>query len=295
MKFTFLGTSAGESYPAIFCECENCTYARTHGGKNLRVNTGSMIDDDVLLDMNNVGYTVAARIGVSFAHVKTLLATHPHSDHMTREPYEWRRGLVPEGEGLSMEEKMGRGIGGPVQQKLPMMTVYGNQLVYDKLMPENPNWWDGAHNYQLQYKVTVPGNWYEAENLRFLPVEAIHGPVEHFSQSYIIERDGKRLLYALDTGGYEPQWQEMIDAYRYDAVIMEGTFGLRKTDYRGHMTIYKNRVFRQHLIDAGCITEKTPFYLTHLCPHWTPPYDVYAPMMEKEGFIVAYDGMQVEI
>ena len=50
MKFTFLGTSAGESYPAIFCECENCTYARTHGGKNLRVNTGSMIDDDVLLD-----------------------------------------------------------------------------------------------------------------------------------------------------------------------------------------------------------------------------------------------------
>ena len=162
-------------------------------------------------------------------------------------------------------------------------------------VPENPNWWDGALNYQLQYKVTVPGNWYEAENLRFLPVEAIHGPVEHFSQSYIIERDGKRLLYALDTGGYEPQWQEMIDAYRYDAVIMEGTFGLRKTDYRGHMTIYKNRVFRQHLIDAGCIAEETPFYLTHLCPHWTPPYDVYAPMMEKEGFIVAYDGMQVEI
>ena len=53
MKLTFLGTSAGESYPAIWCDCENCTYAREHGGKNIRMNTGSMIDDDILLDMNS--------------------------------------------------------------------------------------------------------------------------------------------------------------------------------------------------------------------------------------------------
>ncbi|MBQ9910212.1 MAG: hypothetical protein IJM50_01805 [Lachnospiraceae bacterium] len=295
MRFTFLGTSAGESYPAIFCECPNCTYARTHGGRNLRVNTGSMIDDDVLLDLNNVGYTVASRLGISLAHVKTVLATHPHGDHMTREPYEWRRGLVPEGEGLSVEEKIERGIGGPAQGKLPLMTVYGNQLVHDKLIPENPAWWDGEHNYQLRFQVIECGRWYEAENLRFFPVKAIHGPVDGFAYSYIIERDGRRLLYALDTGGYEPEWQAFIDSYRYDAVIMEGTFGLRKTDYKGHQTIYKNRAFRQHLIEKGCIGTGTPFYLTHLCPHWTPPYDIYAPMMEKEGFTVAYDGMQIEI
>ena len=48
MKITFLGTSAGESYPAIWCDCPNCTYAREHGGKNIRMNTGSMIDDDIL-------------------------------------------------------------------------------------------------------------------------------------------------------------------------------------------------------------------------------------------------------
>ena len=53
MKITFLGTSAGESYPAVWCDCENCTYARAHGGRNLRMNTGTMIDSDTLLDMNS--------------------------------------------------------------------------------------------------------------------------------------------------------------------------------------------------------------------------------------------------
>ena len=86
MKITFLGTSAGESYPAIWCDCPNCTYAREHGGRNIRMNTGSMIDDDILLDMNSVGFGTAARLGVSLTKVKHLLCTHPHPDHLTMEP-----------------------------------------------------------------------------------------------------------------------------------------------------------------------------------------------------------------
>ena len=91
MKITFLGTSAGESYPAIWCDCENCTYARKHGGRNIRMNTGSMIDDDILLDMNSCGFYTAARLGVSLTGIKHLIVTHPHSDHLTPEPLAWRR------------------------------------------------------------------------------------------------------------------------------------------------------------------------------------------------------------
>ena len=36
-------------------------------------------------------------------------------------------------------------------------------------------------------------------------------------------------------------------------------------------------------------------FLTHMSPHWTPPHDLYAPMMAEEGFTVAYDGMIAEI
>ena len=49
------------------------------------------------------------------------------------------------------------------------------------------------------------------------------------------------------------------------------------------------------LLENGCIKDDTPFFLTHMAPHWTPPYDIYAPMMAEKGFIVAYDGMVAEI
>ena len=91
MKITFLGTSAGESYPAVWCDCENCTYAREHGGRNIRMNTGTMIDHDILLDMNSCGFYTAARLGVSLSGIRYLLATHPHPDHLPLEPLDWRR------------------------------------------------------------------------------------------------------------------------------------------------------------------------------------------------------------
>lgn len=88
---------------------------------------------------------------------------------------------------------------------------------------------------------------------------------------------------------------QLILSHHYDAIISEGTFGLNPVPNEGHMNRDKNIAFRKNLIAEGCITEKTPFFLTHLGPHWTPPYDEYAPMMAKKGFTVAYDGMIVEI
>ena len=76
---------------------------------------------------------------------------------------------------------------------------------------------------------------------------------------------------------------------------MEGTFGLNPGENAGHMTKARNIAFRKMLIERGCIQDSTPYFLTHLCPHWTPPYDIYAPMMADEGFTVAYDGLVAEI
>ena len=66
-----------------------------NSGRNLRMNTGSMIDDDVLLDLNSCTFYTAARLGVSLTHVTSLLVTHPHSDHLTYEPLYWRIAWPP--------------------------------------------------------------------------------------------------------------------------------------------------------------------------------------------------------
>jgi len=305
MKITFLGTSAGESYPAIWCDCENCTYAREHGGKNIRMNTGSMIDDDILLDMNSCGFYTAARLGVSLTGVKHLIVTHPHSDHLTPEPLAWRRAVPGAVESLG---KNHISFVSPRFTPLPMMTIYGSLHTREKLVDQHPEFADGSQDVQMRFHDIRDGvEIAAADDLSIKPIGAIHGGTgfsanyeidrgsHTFAHSYIIRRGGKTLLYALDTGGYEEDMLKLILAEKYDGVVMEGTFGLSEAEQVGHMNTQKNVEFRQLLIDNGCIKEETPFFLTHMCPHWTPPHDIYAPMMAEKGFIVAYDGMVAEI
>ncbi len=302
MKITFLGTSAGESYPAIWCDCENCTYAREHGGKNIRMNTGSMIDDDILMDMNSCGFYTAARLGVSLTKVKHLLVTHPHADHLTAEPLDWRRAdpKVLEAEGDARKTMFG-----PRFTKLPTLNIYGNLNTRKFLVDDHPDLF--TPDKQIEFHDIMEGRRVDAgDDLSFIPVAAIHGgsgTTTHyefdgsnvFAHSYIIERGGKRLLYALDTGGFVPEMMKLILSYQYDGVVMEGTFGLNSTEQVGHMNTQRNIEFREMLLEKGCINQDTPFYLTHMAPHWTPPHDIYAPMMAEKGFTVAYDGMVAEI
>jgi len=146
------------------------------------------------------------------------------------------------------------------------------------------------------------------DGLRFIPVAAIHGgdgysggetpsiQSSSFTHTHIIERGGKRLLYALDTGGYKDDMLSIILAHKYDAVVMENTFGINpETNTGGHMSLNRNIEFRDLLLEKGCITKDTPVFFTHMSPHWAPPHDIYAPMMLEKGFIVAYDGMTYEI
>lgn len=304
MKITFLGTSAGESYPAIWCDCKNCTYAREHGGKNIRMNTGSMIDDDVLLDMNSCGFYTAARLGVSLTGIRHLLVTHPHEDHLTWEPLAWRK-ANPQAfdESIELEKRFS-----PRMTRIPTLTVHGNLHVRKWLVDPHPEYFTEEGNACMRFEDIRDGVEVVTEDdLSFIPVGAIHGgdgrsvgylPEQGshtFAHSYIIRRGGKCLLYALDTGGYKEDMLKLILSHRYDGVVMEGTFGLNDTEQVGHMNTQRNIAFRKLLMENGCIEESTPVFITHMAPHWTPPHDVYAPMMAEQGFIVAYDGLSYEI
>ena len=290
MKITFLGTSAGESYPAVWCDCENCTYAREHGGRNIRMNTGTMIDSDILLDMNSCGFYTAARLGVSLSGIRYLLATHPHPDHLTLEPLDWRR-AAPGAVEAKGEDRLK--IISPRFTPLPMMTVFGNRWVKEKLMGAETDMF--AEGTFMRFQEICEGERTDCGDLAFTPVRSQHGPEPGFAHSYILERGGRTLLYALDTYGFDPDMLQIVLSKRYDAVVTEGTFGLGTSENCGHMNTARNIAFRSLLLEKGCIGESTPVFLTHMAPHWTPPYDLYAPMMAEKGFTVAYDGMVAEI
>lgn len=302
MKITFLGTGAAEMYPAIWCQCENCTKALKKGGRNIRGNSAALIDDDILLDMNTTCFMVAAYNGISLASVKHILLTHPHRDHLAPEMLKWRR-MTPGRDQLPFGPHNGKWSARYTH--LPEVTVYGSESVLETMNKTGTNLFSyedydiSAHFEQIEDGVEV-----KCDDFSFIPVRANHKK-EH-AHNYIITRNGKTLLYAVDTGGYGEDMLDLIASKKYDCVVAEGTFGLGHYDKnleglpdreyllgKGHMNLQKNLAMLRYLTRIGCWKGELNFYITHMCPHFTPPHDEYETMLEKEGIKVAYDGLQV--
>jgi phosphoribosyl 1,2-cyclic phosphate phosphodiesterase len=91
MRLLFLGTAAGEGYPSIFCECDNCRDARARGGRNLRLRSALLVNDDLLLDMGPDLVAAAHRYNLRFSTIRTALITHAHGDHFHSPNIEFRK------------------------------------------------------------------------------------------------------------------------------------------------------------------------------------------------------------
>lgn len=287
MKLTFLGTGAGEGYPGYWCECPHCTYARKHRGKNLRTNSSMVIDEELLIDIGPSCFDNAARFGVNLSKLKTLLVTHPHEDHLYPQHLHWRNtdeSLLP----LTYVEKMRHG--GPRFTDIPQLNIYGNSFVMETLRKSL----DDMEELKINLHEIREGKEEKTDGYRILPVRGNHGSQRGFSHSYIIQKDEKTLLYALDSGSYDEDQFALIQEYQYDAVIMEGTTGLNE-QYGGHMCLVNNIRIRERLKENKCLRENSRFLLTHLSPHWCPPHDWYESIVASEGLELAYDGLQIEI
>ncbi len=288
MKLTFLGTGAGEGYPGLWCRCPHCTYARRHGGKNLRANSCAVVDERLLLDIGPACFDNAARYGVDLTGVTSLLITHPHEDHFYPQHLHWRQG----GEGamdLPYRDKLSHG--GPRFTELPTLTLYGNAFVMKAL----DAWGEDLADLQICRREIREGEAIEADGgYRVTPVRGNHGGQRGFAHGYIIEKDGRTLLYALDTGLYDDDMLELLRSFRYNLIVMEGTTGLNE-QYGGHMCLESNKKMLAFFRENGCLAEGAGMYLTHMSPHWCPPHDWYEAIAQAEGVNLAYDGLTVEI
>ncbi|MBO4368350.1 MAG: hypothetical protein J5859_06525 [Clostridia bacterium] len=286
MKLTFLGTGAGEGYPGLWCNCPHCSYARLHGGRNIRANSCAVLDGKLLLDMGPACFDNAARFGVDITGAQALLVTHPHEDHLYPQHFIWRR-TSQETLALGYREQMFRG--GPCFTPVPELTIYGNSFTKALLAPYK----DRAGNLGLRFEEIHEGEAFDAAGCHVTPVRGNHHE-RGFAHSYVIEKDGKTLLYALDSGMYDADMMDLLRSFRYDLVVMEGTTGLNE-QYGGHMCLVTDLKMKEFLKENGCLNEGCPFVLTHMSPHWCPPHDWYEAVVQRSGITLAYDGLSIEI
>ncbi|HBG02601.1 MAG TPA: hypothetical protein DDW87_13720 [Firmicutes bacterium] len=286
--FTFLGTSAGEQYPGVWCDCPNCHEARGLGGINIRRNSCAIVSDHTLIDFGPAIPVQLDQQGFSLLKVQTLLVTHSHLDHFFPWYLRWR--YYPEGVASPPE---GDEMGPAFTKPLPL-TVYGNSQVWDLLWQTVKGDLKGHH---LDFVVLKPWEPVATKHLVCTPVKANHDPTQECF-NFILEYQGKTILYATDTAALLPETKDFLTGYRFDLVVMEGTLGFNQqydATVSGHSNFHLNRETRNWMLGQNVLAETTPFVITHTGPHFAPPHERCAPLLAKWGLTLAHDGMKIHL
>lgn len=299
MKLTFLGTSAGESYPALWCHCPNCEYARIHGGRNLRQNSCAFLDDDVMIDLSSHAFHSALRYGVDITRMRYLFVTHDHRDHFDSQHLIWRGlpfedgGMRPITQPFDMEVSI-RQMGAR-HTPVPHLDMYGHESILTAL-EQNPRFHSKGmeKDYALSFHPMSRGETVTLQDLSVTALVSHHG-VPGSVMNYIFTRNGRTLLYALDCGGYDEDMLDILRSCRFDCVVLEGTFGHMPVEFSMHQNKEKNLRMWKFFSDNHLWAGKPRMILSHMAPHWTPPHDLYEKEMAAYGIEVAYDGLTIQV
>ena len=112
---------------------------------------------------------------------------------------------------------------------------------------------------------------------------------------YFESRRGSRVLYASDTGWYDPPTWKFLENLKLDAAIVECGKGISTNPYDGHLSLTSARASVSDWWSAGRSRPSAPFYLTHICHTGGLLHDELSAHCEPLGIQVAYDGLEVVV
>lgn len=278
MKLHYLGTAAAERVPAIFCQCRVCQYARQYGGKELRSQTQTLIDDgDLLIDFPGDSYLHLREHQLNFNTIEHLLITHWHSDHLYAEDLAFR--MSPYGNDLDNK-----------------LTVYGNAEVhrfYDRAF-QLEGMTEGA---RIEFQELAPFECYTIGQYTVHALPAVHGKKEGDCFIYVIEREGKRLFYTHDTGFPTLDVLDYLEEHhlKLDVISLDCTGQGLKGSGGIHMNVEENLQLIATLKERALCDDATIFIANHFSHNGGLTYQEMKALGDKHHLITAYDGMIIDI
>ena len=275
MKYQFLGTAAAEGLPGIFCDCDICEQARKLGGKNIRTRSQSLVNDDLLIDLSADTYFHVIRNAVPIHKIFHCLITHKHSDHF------YPQELYNRVEGFAhLKDNRPFNIYGPksviadlkADARIMQIINMGDMILHEIKHFEN----------------------FEAAGYKITPLSADH-PSTPDPVIYFIERDGKTILHANDTGYFLPSVWEWLEknVKHIDFAEFDCTFGLKecRENHMGFNTVLE---VRNRLKDMGIVDDKSICVANHFSHNVGPLYEDMKAVSEKENMLTSYDGLVIE-
>lgn len=283
MKIKFLGTAAAEGFPAFFCSCRVCEKARAAGGRNIRSRSQSLINDDLLIDYSADTYYHTLVHGLDLRKVKSLLITHSHDDHLY--PYDLTYRTSPVYAQFPN--------GGKDKKPLDIyVTKHSGKILRKCFIAEKVMIKDRKAVSVHRIKKFEP---FETAGYSVTAVTADHD-MKTDPVFYLISKDGKNILYGHDTGYFLKQTWDYIEKnkIKFDLVTLDCTCGEAEKSYSYHMGLNACRDVKKRLLQNGNADENTIFCLNHFSHTCGYTYDELCEIAEKEGFIVSFDGLEIE-
>lgn len=271
MKIKYLGTAAYEGVPSLFCNCRVCTLAKKLGGKNLRSRSQALVNGELLIDFNPDTVWHYQRYNFDWEKICGCLISHSHSDHFYPEDIEMAAAGYSHGHRV--------------------LNFYAAQSGYEKLKAVEQKTQGG-----ITATLIEQGKPFTVGKYTILPLKANHNE-DTSPVIYSIAADGKRLLYAHDTGVFtEEAWQGLISEGHYDFLSLDctGCLGLNGAWRDGHMSLKTNLEMLEKMREQNLIDADTKIVINHFSHNGGQVYDEMIKEAEKHGITVSYDGLEVD-
>ena len=282
MKIRYLGTAAAEGIPGIFCNCEVCQTARREGGRYVRTRSQLLIDDSLMVDFGADTNLHSLQYGINLSQIENVLITHIHADH------------------FAVSEFGYRGVGFSYNNKYPKLKIYGSKDVLGAFNQATGEVERALETGCLDINVVEPYKKIKVGEYEITPLPANHGTENPLV--YVIEKENKGIMLFNDSGEpNEETIQFLVDSkIKLELISYDCTHANEDAKANGngfsHMGIVDVIRLRKKLQENGILTDTALHILTHFSHNGKDvSYDKFKPIAEKNGFLLAYDGYEIEV
>jgi phosphoribosyl 1,2-cyclic phosphate phosphodiesterase len=275
MKISLLGTAAAEGYPGLFCECEHCRAARAAGGKNLRLRSSALINDDLLIDPGPDLLASAHRHRLSLSGLRVVLVTHFHDDHWLTSNFLYR-------------DIRFRG------QPLPPLPIFGGPRLEKEIAALCQAHEIAQEDLAVELCPLQPSDEFVAGDYKVKALPAAHSPAtEPFI--YTITQGASRLIYATDTGPLSEATWAGLAGFGANLLLLEYTLGDQPSDQTAtHMNREDFFATVAQMKKVGALARDGKIVAFHFSHHRMPLHEELAAALAAQGVIAAYDGMEID-
>lgn len=268
MRIRLLGTGGADGIPALCSKSMVSDYAREHGGKDVRTRAAALIDGELKIDFGPDTLSQIQRDQIDPCDWTAALFTHSDEDHLAVSELQYF--LYP----FNENDHLG-------------FAIYGNEMVCHLIRQRYPEWPMELH----EVHAFTP---FRHADYVITAVLANHKDDEE-AHNFIIERDGRKLIYATDTGIWNDRTFNYLRDSRAHALVIECTDGFNKSLYNGHLDIAECVGMVQRLRELNGLVDDARIVTTHHSHQGGARHCDLTKALGRFAIEPGYDGMEFEI